>query len=272
MEALRRAYNNLQNFVDDFANSTTKNKSVPSHKQKVNRDAWYAEWDDNYMGDLLNNGIVKSILRKIADKYYGQELDEILEQATELTKGSYPSLYRVYNYSCNKLGMYNQPKAYITYKMKGINALSLDVRSNQLILISPKVATFLSEKEQSFLLGHELSHHQQGNLVCHTVNGLMERMNNTSEILGPLVNDAIEVPLRRWCRCSEFNADKGGYICCGDLNVVRGLFVKLGMKSSDNVYSRYLELGNSHPNLSSRMIELVKNVENKAYQNKQQND
>ena len=115
MEVLNRAYNGLRGFVDEFANSTTGSDTAP--RKMENRKAWYAEWDDNYMGDLLNNYLTKSILRKIADSYYGKQLDELLEEATELTA---------------------------------------------------------------------------------------------------LVLDTIEVPLKRWCRCSEFNADRAGYLCCKD--------------------------------------------------------
>lgn len=248
MKAVKNAYNNL---IDNVANTTTRNESVSLEKE--NREAWYAVWDDNYLENLISNKIVKTILCKIADHYYGEEVDEILNQSTELTSGSYPCLFSVYDDCCNILGMYNRPKAYITGKMKGINALSLEVRGKQMILISPKVATHLSEKEQSFLLGHEISHHQQGNLVCHTVNGLLERMGKSLEILGPLVMDAIEVPLKRWCRCSELNADRGGYLCCGDLKVIDALFVRLGLGTGYSSFGEYKELSDSHPLIYSRL-------------------
>lgn len=250
MEVLSRAYNGLRGFVDEFANSTTSSDTAP--RKMENRKAWYAEWDDNYMGDLLNNYLTKSILRKIADSYYGKQLDELLEETTELTAESYPTLYEVYSDCCNILGMYSMPQAYVTGKMKGVNALSLEVKGKQLVLISPKVAINLSREEQAFLLGHEISHHQQGNLVCHTVNGLIDNFNSASAIFGPLVLDTIEVPLRRWSRCSEFNADRGGYLCCRDLNAVKKLFIKVGMKDEPSAYEAYHELDSSHPLLHTR--------------------
>ncbi len=250
MEVLNKAYNGLRGFVNEFANSTTGSDTAPQKME--NRKAWYAEWDDNYMGDLLNNYLTKSILRKIADSYYGKQLDELLEEATELTAESYPLLYEVFSECCNTLGIYNQPQAYVTGKMKGINALSLEVKGKQLILISPKVAICIPREEQAFLLGHEISHHQQGNLVCHTVNGLVDNFNNASAILGPLVLDTIEVPLKRWCRCSEFNADRAGYLCCKDESVIKKLFCRLGMKSCSSAYTDYKEVGAAHPMLHTR--------------------
>lgn len=250
MELLDKAYNGLCDFVDQFANSTTGNDATPLRKE--NRRAWYAKWDENYLGDLLDNNFAKSILRKIADSYYGKQLDELLEEATELTSDTYPLLYEIYAACCETLGMYTPPMAFVTGKMKGINALSLEVKGRQLILISPKVAVCLLPEQQAFLLGHELGHHQQGNLVCHTVNGLMDTLNNASEIFGPLVLDTIEVPLKRWCRCSEFNADRAGFLCSKTPDSILQLFLRLGMKSDVSAYEDYQELEFAHPLLNTR--------------------
>ena len=250
MKVLNGAYNGISGFVDEFANSTTGIDNTPQKME--NRKAWYAEWDENYMGDFLDKYLTKLILRKIADSYYGKQLNEILGEATELTEKSYPMLNDVYTYCCKTLGMYIQPKAYVTGKMKGINALSLEVDRKQLILISPQAVTCLTPEEQYFLLGHEISHHQQGNLACHTVNGLISDFNKASEIFGPLLLDIIEVPLKRWCRCSEFNADRAGYICCKNEDSVKQLFLRLGMKSPPSAYAEYKEIGAAHPMLHTR--------------------
>ena len=250
MEALNRAYNSLRGFVDHFANSTTGPDGTTPQKIE-NRGAWYAEWDDNYMGGLLDNPLTRSILRKVADSYYGEQLEGLLNEATELTSDTYPALFEVFEHCCETLGIVNPPKIYVTGRMKGINALSPEVSGDQLILVGTKVAC-LSPSEQSFLLGHELGHHQQGNLVCHTVNGLLDSLNNASDIFGPLVLDTIEVPLKRWCRCSEFNADRAGYLCCQDAHAVKRLFLRLGMKEMPSVYARYRELETAHPLLETR--------------------
>ena len=265
MESLNRAYNGIRSFVDDFANSTTSSAPVPSKIVK-NRDAWYAEWDDNYMGDFLDNKLTKAILRKIADTYYGKQLDQLLAEAAELTSDTHPMLYEVFRYCCATLGMNQQPKAYVTGRMRGINALSIEVKGKQIILISPKVAIKLCPEEQAFLLGHEIGHHQQGNLVCHTVNGLVENFNNASSIFGPLVLDTIEVPLKRWCRRSEFNADRAGYICCQDIQIVNQLFQKVSRNMTTSSYGEYRELGTAHPMLKTRLNILMDYINKKSKQ------
>ena len=250
MKTITRAYNGIRDFVDVFSNSSTSHKKAPISKK--NREAWYAEWDDNYLSGILNSKVVNTAFKKIADSFYGEQLNDILKDASMLTNSSFPNLNDVYSDCCTTLGMCNPPKAYVTSKIRGINALSVEVCNMQLILISPDVAIRLSEKEQKFLLGHEISHHQQGNLVCHTVNGLADEFKTKSEIMAPLVLDAIEVPLKRWCRCSEFNADRGGYLCCKDMNAVRALFNKIGDMEGSTAYAKYMETEAPYPLLETR--------------------
>lgn len=261
MEVLNKAYNKFLGFVDDFANSSSENESSSSVK---NRDAWYAAWDDNYMGGLLDNPLTKAVLKKYVDLVYGKQLKELLKDATELCEQTYPMFNEVYSSCYATLGMLCPPQLYVTSKLEGINALSVEVCGNQYILVSSSVITMLSAKEQAFLFGHELSHHQQGNLICHTINGMLDNIDKSSDILGPILLDTIEVPLRRWSRCSEFNADRGGYLCCRDLNAVRQLFVKVGMKDEPSVYEEYHELDSSHPLLHTRFKVLSDYIKNKA--------
>lgn len=256
--SLSTTYNRLRAFVDDFANSSSD--SATALRKPENREAWYAEWDDNYMGDLLDNPLTKSILRRIADSYYGKQLDALIDEATALSPDTYPSLFNVFEQCCETLGIVNPPEVYVTGKMRGINALSLEVDGDQLILLGTQVVC-LSPDEQAFLLGHELGHHQQGNLVCHTVNGLMGNLNNASEIFGPLLLDTIEVPLKRWCRCSEFNADRAGYLCCQNPDAILHLFQRLGMRRSVTAYAQYQELASSHPLLPTRWTTLSEYIE-----------
>lgn len=242
--------------VDSFINSTTPSFNKPEDLPK-DADAWYATWEDNYIGDFLNNSITKAALRKIADTYYSQQLEGIIQKSTELSVLTHPTLYNVYKECCQKLGFVHFPKLYVTGQIQGINALSVEVKGRRLILLSRMSTIRLNEQELKFILGHELGHHQQGNLACHTVNGLLDTLNNSSEIFGPMISDTIEVPMKRWCRQSEFNADRAGFICCGEIEIVINLFLKLGMQPSQSAYNEYKELEASHPHLQTRLAILT---------------
>lgn len=263
---IQSAYIRLRDFADQFANSSagisssvsaSSNERNSSAVRKIERTfPVYAVKEDNYFGDLLENKYVRNCLKHIADKYYGKQIEDITSHATLLTPNNYPSLYDVYDYCCQTLGITNKPTTYITNKLHGINALSVEIENKQIILLSRKAAIALSPEEQAFVLGHELGHHQQGNLVCHTVNGLLNSMNDKSEILGPMIMDAVDVPLKRWCRRSEYNADRAGLHCCKDLSIVRNLFIRLGMIENVTIYHQYKETEEDHPMLISRLAEL----------------
>lgn len=205
-----------------------------------------------YLDSLLDNRLTKMALRKIADTYYGDQLETLLGDARLLNGISYPVCYEVFQYCCETLNIANRPNVYITTALPGINALSMEVKQQKLILLSQQAIALLSSEELAFVLGHELGHHQQGNLVCHTVNGLLSNLPNKAEIIGPLILDTINVPLKHWCRQTEFNADKAGYLCCPDLTIIKNLFERLGMIENADAFAHYKEMDDAHPLLSTR--------------------
>lgn len=256
------AYSRLKDFAEQFANSSAGIPKTARHDKVAKittiEDAVldYAVKEENYIGDFLDNKLVCSCLKSIADKYYGSQITVIRNEGVLLTNDSYPMLHSTYIHCCHTLKIKNPPAVYITHRLRGINALSVEINNEQMILLSRRVAISLSAKEQAFILGHELGHHQQGNLVGHTVNGLVNSLKDKSEIFGPMIQDAIEVPLKRWCRRSEYNADRAGLLCCKDIEVVKQLFLKIGMIESVTVYHQYKETSDDHPMLTTRLKEL----------------
>lgn len=256
-------YSRLRAFAEEFANSSAGSYKTAQQHEKVAEattmeDAMicYAVQEENYVGDFLDNKLVRGCLKFIADKYYGSQIATIRNEGMLLTKDSYPMLHSTYTHCCHTLKIKTPPTVYITHRLRGINALSVEINNERLILLSRRVAISLSVKEQAFILGHELGHHQQGNLVGHTVNGLLNSLKDKSEIFGPMIQDAIEVPLKRWCRRSEYNADRAGLLCCKDIEVVKQVFIKIGMIENVTAYHQYRELGDDHPMLVTRFCEL----------------
>ena len=262
-DILNNATKKFWEALDSFANSTAgtnKVQAIPEQKQLTPKQSidplWYAEWNDDYLSVVLNNSITRKCLKAIADKYYALQVEEVIKSSTLLTDKSHPYLYSIYKRCISFLKITIAPNVYITSKLKGINALSIETQGKQMILLSRRAIMSLTELELAFLIGHELGHHQQGNLVCHTVNGLMNNFVKTSEIFGPIVLDTIEIPLKRWCRQSEFNADRAGYLCCKDICSIKSLFLKVGMIDNPSVYYLYKETGDDHPMLNTRFKQL----------------
>lgn len=264
LDILENTTKRVKQVVDDFANSSVGNwddkKAIADAPKPKDEPLWYAEKDDNYFSAILDSKLSRKCLKAIADKYYEEQVEKILDQSVELTKGSYPTISAIFEHCRNALRMNSCPSVYITNVLFGINALSVEVKDRQIILLSRKTVMLLGEKELAFVMGHELSHHQQGNLICHTVNGLMNNMVRASEILGSMLLDTIEVPLKRWCRQSEFNADRAGYLCCKDIDAIKRLFVALGMKDRLDIYHQYKETGEDHPMLKTRFERLLEYI------------
>lgn len=256
------AYSRLKDFADQFANSSAGIPQTAQHDKVAETTTVedvvmdYAVKEENYIGDFLDNKLVRGCLKSIADKYYGSQITVIRNEGVLLTNDSYPMLHSTYIHCCHTLKIKNPPAVYITHILRGINALSVEINNEQMILLSRRVAISLSAKEQAFIFGHELGHHQQGNLVGHTVNGLVNSLKDKSEIFGPMIQDAIEVPLKRWCRRSEYNADRAGLLCCKDIETVKQLFLKIGMIESNTVFHQYKETSDDHPMLTTRLKEL----------------
>lgn len=219
----------------------------------------YAYPCDSYINTLLGTFLVRKALQKIAEKHYSDDIKELHRESILVTFKNFPQLYAIYKKCIDRLRLTEQWPLYVTNQLTGINALSIELRGEQMILISRQAVAQLSEEELLFVLGHELGHCQYGHITCHTVLGLLNDMNKASDILGPLLTDTIEVPLVKWFHCSEFTADRAGLICCQSLQTAHEIFDKLGMTlSRPEAYIHYKELSSPHPLLQTRWEMLQK--------------
>ena len=221
--------------------------------QKTDAPLPYAYPCDNYMDSILSNGLVRKALHLFADKYCKEQIQNIKSTGQLVNKSNYPHLYVILKSCYKSLNIEDPPEVYVTNQLKGVNALSVGTDNAPIILISRKAMICLSDGELKFMIGHELGHILQKNLICHTVKGLLDNLNSKSEILGHIVSDLIEVPLNQWYRCAEFTADRAGYICCGDCEPIYSLFSKIFEKEYILGHKSYMELFQQHPFINSRL-------------------
>ena len=252
-------YNKLRSKASQILESVKNSEIFPSKKVE---SLPYAYPCDNYMDSILSNVLVRKTLQLFAEKYCKAQIENIRLNGQLVTADNYPRLYGILQGCYVSLNVGELPEVYITSQLKGINALSVGTDNAPIILISRKAVISLPDGELKFMVGHELGHIMQQNLMCHTINGLLDNLNSKSQILGPIVSDLVDVPLKQWYRCAEFTADRAGYICTSDMSHIESLFQRLcstTMKESDPM-ARYFELSNIHPMYHCRLKELEKYI------------
>lgn len=254
---LVEGYNKLKSKALQIVESVKTSKLL---SQKKDAPLPYAYPCDNYMDSILSNGLVRKTLQLFVDKYCKEQIENIKLTGQKVTTDSCPRFYGILQSCYKSLGVDELPEVYVTGQLKGINALSVGTDKAPIILISRKAVISLPDGELEFMIGHELGHILQKNLMCHTVKGLLDNLNRKSEILGPIVSDLIDVPLNQWYRCAEYTADRAGLICAKSISHIKSLFERLcrtTIKETGQI-ARYFELSNMHPLYHSRLKELEK--------------
>ena len=257
---LEKAYNGFLGAIDGFANCSSGTVTQPQ-QAKVSKPVAapdYAYPCDNYIDSVLENKLTRQTLRAIATKYYGQQIEEVTQNSSKLTEKNYPRLFVNFQDCCKTLNVTNPPKVFVTSRLSGINALSVEIEKEPIVMLSYMSVIGLNDLEQKFLLGHELGHIQFGHMLAHTVQGLLNDLNKRVELLSPIVTDLIDVPLNRWYRTSEFTADRAGYLCCKDMSTIRNLFNQLEHDAPVSAFNQYKELSDAYPRMSTRLRQLSK--------------
>lgn len=248
-------YNKLKIKAEQIVKSVKTSKFL---SQKKDAPLPYAYPCDNYLDSILSNGLVRKTLQLFADKYCKKQIQNIKSTGQLVGNSNYPYFYDILQSCYKSLNIEEEPEVYVTNQLKGINALSVGTDNAPIILISRKAIISLSDGELKFMIGHELGHILQKNLMCHTIKGLLDNLSSKSEILGPIVSDLIDVPLNQWYRCAEYTADRAGFICIKNITHIRSLFERLCNTTikETNQIARYFELSNIHPMYNNRINQL----------------
>ena len=221
--------------------------------EKTQKDIPFAYPCDNYIKTILSKNSVRNVLRQIVRKYDEEQVRFIKLEGKLVLGNNYPRLENILMSCCKILHVVDVPEVYVTNRLKGINALSVGTDKSPMILISPLAVARLSDGEMKFMLGHELGHVLQKNLTCHIVSGLLMNLKNRVEVLGGMVSDLLEVPLREWCRCNEYTADRAGLICCQNMSYVYSIMGKVRVRGRASLISELTELYQDHPSLNKRI-------------------
>ena len=252
---LVEGYNKLKSKAEQIVESVKTSRFLSRKKEVSLPHAYPCE---NYTDSILSNRLVRKTLQLFAAKYCKEQIQNIKSTGQLVHSSNYPRLYDVLQSCYKTLNVEDVPEVYITNQLKGINALSVGTDTSPIILISRKAVISLSDGELKFMIGHELGHIIQGNMVCHTAGGLLHNLKDNVLFIGPMIVDIIESPLKEWCRNSEFTADQIGLRCCQEMTYVYSLMEKVKRGERKSIAPQLTELYKGHPFIDSRIEMLEK--------------
>ena len=187
------------------------------------------------LDDPTTNAIIGKVVQASIDA--GQGL--VLASGVHVTKYNFPDIYAILESCANRLGI-PVPYMVLSDEVHGINAYTAGTDQFAYIVLGAFVPVIMNANEMKFIIGHECGHLALGHVLYHTAGNLLGTtvgiFGSTIPIVGPLMNQAISLPLKAWSRRSEISADRAGLLCCGDIEVAKKALFRLtvGMLNIDN--------------------------------------
>lgn len=236
----------------------------------------YAHPIDAEILQTLNATPVRAVIEKAMDALVSFQFGHKLTSGVMINQNSFPELFKALSHCAKTLGI-PMPHTVIEQGSELFNAFTAGTDEYAFISISPGLCNFYSNRELSFVIGHECGHIAARHMVYHT---LVEVLTGTITphlgAIGTLLSSTAGIPLMAWSRRSEITADRAGLLCCGDLAIAERALLRLvtGIVDAEGVdVNEYLqrsenvrdfhgiaaflgELGASHPMIPKRIAAL----------------
>ena len=161
--------------------------------------------------------------------------EQLTEQAFELrnnasavriTQDQFPDLYQRYRAVASRLGIDSPPPIFLA---KGpVNAFAGGVEEPFLV-IQEGLITQLSEREQEFVLGHELGHVLFSHMLLHMIAQLsviQGALLAPNVLIGRILAQGLGFQVRSWSRYAELSCDRAGLLACQDLTAATHVLLR----------------------------------------------
>jgi Zn-dependent protease with chaperone function/uncharacterized tellurite resistance protein B-like protein len=198
----------------------------------IDMDALVYRGDRMTLAALLADASFSSTVnRLLAELKPHNSRKELLTKALKLTRGMMPGLYEVTDRCAETLELKGEIELYVNQDSRFNAACYPPVKDKVLLVVTSSLIEKFSDRELSFVLGHELGHY----LFEHTRFPVDYILHNNGGSLSPLH----AMKLYAWIRNAEITADRVGMLCCRDFDVAANTFFKLssGITSSAHQFS-----------------------------------
>lgn len=219
------------------------NESVLLDKASVKSDAADKEESDAHTKTAAHLSPKIPLEQKMRDNIYnalqGSAIDELIRLAESSDTGTYfrsvmeghslkvekPLLDHLHNLfeEVKQALDYKEPVDFYVTGNSSVNAFSVSIENDDkpsIVNVNSALLTLMTDQEVKFVLGHELGH-----LINHD-----SKMNSLINFVYPQ-NGAMPLGLqhkvRLWSQLAELEADRYGYLACGDLAACVSAFYKM---------------------------------------------
>lgn len=218
-------------------NLTFNNKTYPSlsefiKEEKNNKGSLYgkrfefAHEIDSTIIRALEATHVQNAINKLADLLVSYQSGIEISSGIVIDSNNFPEINKILNHCCKTLGV-KIPHAVVSSRMPGINAYASGTVDTPYLLISDLATHLLTKDELTFIIGHECGHLAMEHLVYHLIGNSLNELGKLLPVVGPMLVELVNLPLKTWSRYSEITADRAGFLCCGDLKVAQRALMKL---------------------------------------------
>lgn len=211
------AYPSLSEYIKE---ETNNGKSLYGKRRE------YAHEIDSAIINTLESTHVQGAVNRLADLMVNFNSGTEISSGVVIDSHNFPELYGVLKHCCRTLGV-KIPHAVVSAKMPGINAYASGTVDTPYLLISDLATHLLTKEELTFIIGHECGHLAMEHLVYHLIGNQLYELGKLLPVIGPLLVQIVNLPIKAWSRYSEITADRAGFLCCGDLKVAQRALMKL---------------------------------------------
>lgn len=186
----------------------------------------FAHEIDSTVIQALEATHIQGAINKLADLLVSFESGTEISSGIVIDSNNFPEIYDILRHCCKTLGV-RIPHAVVSARMQGINAYASGTVDTPYLLISDLATHLLTKEELTFIIGHECGHLAMEHLVYHLIGNSLFQLGKMLPVVGPVMVQMVNLPIKTWSRYSEITADRAGFLCCGDLRTAQKALMKL---------------------------------------------
>lgn len=164
------------------------------------------------------------ILDKPMEKVVAIKYGNTIAQGLVINEKNFPDIYSLLKEICD-IFQIDVPYAVIDSKI-GMEVTAVGTDMQYFLIIKNMITELLSIDQLRFLLAHECSHIAMKHMLYHTAAELGIYAGQYIPVVGNVLAELGNYPIKTWARSSEITADRIGLLFCQDLKDCQSAILK----------------------------------------------